>query len=660
MKRIYTKMFLSIALSLIVGLSAYAQNQWDLHSKSQKSRSEKPAQTTETGEIIIGHCTVYDEIWPSDGLSLQYDARVGVGAVFPREMIEKYKGGIITAMYVGWDDEFTTSEYECFVRNNSFNASNHTSGSATVGFGWNRVELTPTPIIDADCLCVGFYTDVKKDVCSIPKLYPSGVANSVYLFSGETDTDGNEMWYDMHLVEGMGKMPIMLVITDRNGKFADLVEVTEFRANTIVWRDDVHNAKFTIKNVGSNAIETLKLSSMINGDVMGDEDLVTLDEPIQPSDWVSVTLPIYCLGSGIHDIAITEVNGNKPKQTDTIQFEMIGVPWDTEGKYTHKPVLEFFCSEESYMYPKYWTELFWPGFRQFEKQYTVVMPHLDDKYMTGDNDALTQMLTLLDNDSMKVMVPSFTINRQDNLEYSVPDKGTIFHLGIPFSYPDEPEKQEVINSMYRGVASRPTFASVNISSQFTDDLSTVNIEVSGNVEENVMPEGEPLFLTVYLMERNVSSYDQLFWDDKEGVDKEPQEFIHKNIIRDILSDFWGNELAQTGGAYNQSFTVELDPEWNKSNLYVVAFLNRGVENPEMSRNIINSAEGAISWPNAVYGVEQDSKVAITTLDGTIYINGNAEGVEVYNLAGARLANTSLNDGIYLVKKGDVVAKVFVK
>ncbi len=654
MKKSYTKMMLTMTLALIMGLTAQAQSSWELHSNSQKSRSEKPVQTSETAEVIISHCTAYDQIWPYDGISLSYDARVGVGVAFPREMFEQYIGGVITAMYVGWDDEASTAEYECFVRTGTFNSENYTSGEATVKFGWNRVELTPIPIPDVDRLCVGFYTNVKKNICSIPKISPSGVPNSIFLFSGETDSEGNELWYDMHRVQDMGKMPIMLVISDFNGRFVDLVKIDDFRANTIVWREDVHNAKFVVRNIGSNSIQSLKLSSMINGDVMGDEDLVTLEEPILPFDVAHVTLPIYCLATGVHEIAITEVNGNKPKpqNIDTVRFEMIGVPWDIEGKYIHKPLLEYFCSEESYMYPKYWTDLFWPGFRAYEKDYTIVLPHVDDKYMTGDNDALVQLLTMVDNDSSKVGLPSMTINRQDNIEYLVNDPGTVFHLGTPFP--------EAIGTMYSDIADKPTFASVNIASQFTDDLSTVNIEVSGTVEEGVMPDGEPLFLTVYLMEKNVSSYDQLFWDDKEGVDREPIEFIHHNIIRDILSDFWGNQLEQTGGDYNQSFTVELDPEWNKSNLYIVAFLNRSVENPALSRNVVNSAEGVIGWPNSIYGVEQEQKSVITTLDGIVFINGDAQGVEVYNMAGTRLQNGNLADGIYLVKKDGVVAKVFVK
>lgn len=651
MKKSYLKFLLMMAMFFVAGISVHAQSAWNSHSNDEKVEVKRAPQNSELSEILVGHCTVYDQIYPYDGLSLDSDARVGVGIVLPREIIGKYVGGIITAMYVGWDDESSTSEYECFIRKESFNAANYASGNSTVQFGWNRVELNQVPVPDVDRLCIGFYTDVKKDVCSIPKLYPWGVPNSVFLHSGETTAEGDELWYDMHKVEGMGIMPIMLVISDRRGVLIDMIEVTGFRSNTIVWRDDVHDAKVTIKNVGSNAIESLKISSTINDMTMGDEDLFELEEPIVPSDWITLDLPVYCLGSGVHDIAITEINGREPKRIDTLKVDMIGVPWDIEGKYIHKPVVEYFCSEEEYKYPRQWEKMFWPGFKNYEQNFTIIQPHLDDKYMTGDNDALMGMLALVDNDSANVWVPAFTINRQDNMSYLAVLKGTIFHNGTP--YP------EAIGSMYSEILLSPTFASVEVNAKFSDDFSSVNVEVSGVVEDNVMAEGEPLFLTVYLMERNVRSFDQLYWDE-EDANEHADGMVHKCIIRDVLTDYWGDQLEQTGGNYSQSFAVELDHEWNTNNLYIAAFLNRSIENTTFSRNIINSAEGKINYPDAVYGIESDEDVNVVAMDGKVYINGSDENVQVYNLAGVRFNNASLAQGIYLVKKDNIVAKVFVR
>ncbi len=651
MKKITQTIFVLIALLCSMTLSAQAQNEWNTHRNEQKTRAAKPAQAAEAGNIFIGHTSIEDQIWPMDGLSLSFDARVGVGAILTRDMIEPYIGGKIAYMIVGWDDEASNATYDCFVRSDEFFNEDITTGSGTVKFGWNIIPLDNAVIPDVDRLCVGFYTNLKKNVCSIPFLYPKNTPNSIFLNSGEKDAEGKEIWYDMHTVENMGIMPIVLVLEDDNGQFVNMVSIESVRYNPMVWAGDVHDAVVTIANKGSNDIHQIEITTKFGEEKYS--DIVELEKPILTGSYSQLTLPIYCLGSGEHEYSVTKINRAKARGNNKTSINMIGVPYDLEGQYTTRPVIEFFVSEENYMIPKYFDEFFYPGFAPNEDDYTLIMPHFDDKYMTGDNDALVQLLKYVDNDSMQVLVPSFTINRSDNLEYCVGMPNSIFHNGIPF-----PEAIAQI-PMYSNILKKPTFASVNIDAKYSDNLEQVNVTVSGNVAPNVLPEGEGLFLTAYLMEKDVHSMDQKFWDDKESGNNKG-EYVHKCIIRDILTDYYGDALTQTGGDYTQSFTVELDPEWNKDNLYVAAFLNRDINNSLLQRNIINSNEGNINWPEAVTSVNNDNDVKVTTLNGTIYVNGSTNNVEVYNLAGVRLNNNRLPGGVYLVQYNDTTAKVLVK
>lgn len=650
MKKTTLSLVVTMTLLLSSTLSLQAQSNWNAHCSEQKAKSEMKAPAAEPGNIFLGHTTIDNQIWPYDGLSLSYDSRVGVGAVLTRDMFEPYIGGKIAYMIVGWDDQASNNTYDCFVRAGGFNSENITTGSGSVEFGWNIIELENAEIPDAETLCIGFYTNIKKDVVSIPFLYPMNVPNSVFLYSNEYDADGNELWYDMHSTPGFGIMPIILVLEDAKGQFVNMVNVESIRYNNIVYAQEVHDAVIKVTNTGSNSINQIEVTTKFGEDEM--TELIELEDPILTGSYRSLRLPIYCLGSGMHEISISRVNQARARGNNTVYAEMVGVPYELEGQYTHRPVIEYFVSEESYMHPKYYDDLFYPGFKAYEDKYTLIMPHIDDKYMTGDNDAVAQMLTLVDNDSLNVIIPSYTINRSDNLEYLVVLEGTVFHNGIPF-----PEALDM-NPMYANILKKPTFASVNVEAQYTENFEGVNITVSGDVAGNVLPEGESLFLTVYLLERNVKSMDQLFWDDKED-GPSGKEFIHKTIIRDILSDFWGNELSQASGEYTQSFSVELDPEWNTDNLYIAAFLNRNVENTEFNRNIINSNECNINAPEAVTSIKP-GKDKITTENGTIYMNGCSRNVEVYNLAGARLNNKNLPAGIYLIQHNDTRAKVLVK
>lgn len=62
--------------------------------------------------------------------------------------------------------------------------------------------------------------------------------------------------------------------------------------------------------------------------------------------------------------------------------------------------------------------------------------------------------------------------------------------------------------------------------------------------------------------------------------------------------------------------------------------------------------------SSVNGVVAD-KAVFSVKNGKAYVNGSANGVEVYNLLGQRVPNDALH-GIYLVKAGKAVKKVVVK
>ena len=191
MKKNYTRLMTVLTLALAAVLNASAQNPWKSHKADTPASEEMTPMAGTSGKIYLGHCKYSDYIYEYDGLSLDRDARIGVGIRLPRAMFEKYIGGTITAIRCGWDDAASSATYECFVRETHFNGEDLATGKGNVKFGWNEVRLsTPVTITDTESLCVGFYTNVKKGVCSIPKFYPNGIANSCFLFHGETDENG--------------------------------------------------------------------------------------------------------------------------------------------------------------------------------------------------------------------------------------------------------------------------------------------------------------------------------------------------------------------------------------------------------------------------------------------------------------------------------------
>ncbi|MBO5133836.1 MAG: Omp28-related outer membrane protein [Bacteroidaceae bacterium] len=632
MRKNYFQWVLALALTFVMQ-GMVAQSMWTTHSTSAPKVETVGVKNTTAGAVYLGYCLYEDQIWPYDGLSLDRDARVGVGIKLTRDKLEHYIGGKITGMRCGWDDEASVSIYNTFVREGNFNNADLATGKNTVRFGWNEIEFDePIVIGDVDTLCVGFYTDIKKGVCSIPKLYPTMVPNSAFLFHGELSEDGKEIWYDSR---DLGVMPILLVVTDETGQFKDLIQISGLRHDAIVASGMDVPGVFSLTNIGSNNIESVEVTTTLGEQTMSTS--VNLSKTLLTGVTSKVSLPIFCFGSGEYKVSITKVNGVEPKSVPEKTFTMLGVPAEVAEKYTHRPLIEFFASENLYQIPTFFDSYFLGGYAAYEDRMNVVCQHTDDKFMIGDPDeAILLQLGLVNNDSMQVFLPDMAINRSAYISNPAYTEGNPMHRSILYPTPLQEE-------YYEDVIAHPTFASVNVNAALSADGKKVNIEVNGNIAENVLPAGEPMFLTVYLLENEVESTDQKFWDDKEG-ETMGNKYVHYNVIRENLTPLWGKQLPNASGNYSLSFQTDVYDDYNPKKLSVMAFLNRGEQNSNMERQIINSTEA----PVLAEGGE-------TAIDG-VQVDQNTVGAPVFYDLGGRRVLTPVKGGLYIKNGQKVILK----
>lgn len=223
------------------------------------------AQST-SGRVYVGYAKYDDQIWEYDGLSLQFDSKVGCAIRLTKDMIEPYVGGTIIGMRVGWDTSTQTGTYEGFVRTD-FNSENLTTGRTTVKYnysdsnpGWNNMTLTEYVIPEGlDQLIVGFTTRLKKNVCAIPTLYPHDTPNSCFLWvEGDNDEEGNPHWIDM---KDRGILPILLIIKDTEGTFNYLPVINLLTDNGIQQTETADDVIMRVKNMGSQKINNIEVTS---------------------------------------------------------------------------------------------------------------------------------------------------------------------------------------------------------------------------------------------------------------------------------------------------------------------------------------------------------------------------------------------------------------
>ena len=609
MKKLYS---LLIALLLVPGLAK--------------------AQST-AGKTYVGYASHNDLIYEYDGLSLDHDAKVGCAIVITRDMLKPYIGGTIKGMRVGWDTSSQTGSYEGFVRN-TFNGENLTTGKATVRYsysdsnpGWNNMTLADYDIPeDVEQLVVGFTTTLKKDVCAIPTLYPHNIPNSCYLWTeGDVDEEGNPVWTDM---KDRGILPIELIIHDTKGTFNFLPAITLLTINDVYQTEKAGDFLLRIKNNGSLAIKNMEITSR-----QGEQ---TWSQTITTSIAIGVTTkpflaPIYCFKSGDLELSITKINGTELANPVKRTVNVIGVPKNVASQYKRRPLVEYYESENNYMSARYYDEIVEPGMANYTTKMTLVCQHLDDQFMTGDDDATVLALQLCDNDSSQVSIPAMTIDRSmatDNISFQ-----QSFTYNPMFAVLYEPYASQT----YAAALTHPTFVNVNANGELKPDGENIEVNVGGDIAAGIMPEGEKPRLTVYLMEKFVDSDSQLFWTDKEK-EASMGHYTHANVIREILTAPEGDEV-NAEGEIKAGYATTMAPDWNKENLYIVAFVHRDGKLGGKHMQVFNSCTGKIVDTTGIIEVESSES--------------NVEG-SVYDMMGRKV--TAPLKGIYIKNAKKVVIR----
>ncbi|MBO4551370.1 MAG: Omp28-related outer membrane protein, partial [Bacteroidaceae bacterium] len=426
-------------------------------------------------------------------------------------------------------------------------------------------------------------------------------------------------------------LPILLIIQDSQGAFKYLPVINLLTDNGVQYTDEAGDVIMRIKNMGSQNINNIEVTSR-----QGEQ---TWSKTISASTATGATskiflAPLYCFHSGDVELSITKVNNKAVTNPKTHKINIIGVPKSVASNYTRRPLVEYYESENNYRSARYYDDYVKNPVARKASSITFVCQHLDDQFMTGDDDATALSLQLCDNESSKVSIPAMSIDRAmstDNVSYQMNTSPTpMFDVLINAS---------TAMSVITAAAKVPTFVNLNVGGTLGTDKETLTVVVGGDVAPGIMPEGEKLRLTVYLMESDVESDSQLFWNDKEK-EEYAGLFTHPNVIREIMTPAEGLAI-EAGGNISETVETTLDPTWNLEKLYLVAIVHRDGKLGGKRMHVFNTAMGDIT-----------EATGITTIDnGQLTIDNS-----VYDLSGRRIQGSQLPKGIYIVGGKKIVRK----
>lgn len=494
--------------------------------------------------------------------------------------------------------------------------------------GWNLITLEKPYTIDAgQAIIVGYdyqqKTDkgaggIYKSTCYPLSIVRAGIntmANLLY-----TNKNGTMGWYEQSKGKG-ANLSIQVII---EGDFKDYCAMPYDFGTAATELGKETSAKVLVMNNGASAIESLSYVATVDGKSAAEKE-IKLDTPIAvgASSNITVVLP------GISEYArkkatveITKVNGNKNLAPTTVASGYVGVAKDF---FPRNVVLEEFTTERCGNCPRV-AEYLHEALENLDLTKVFPVCHhsaYGTDWLTKDCD--TEIVNLMFN-STGGFAPAMMFNRDESLvpEEESSKKGNVM---IPGS-------AEIIKAFVNNALTKVANSQLEMEVVPSTDESKATVIIKGKCNDAFDIDNS--LLTLYLTEDDIQAKSQA-----QG----GNDFRHMHVIR-YYNSVWGDKVVWNDNAtFTATYNIDIDQEWNKDKMNVVAFLNKHDASDYTNSKIDNSI--GMAYSKGADGID-----GITS-------EGVATGAVCYSIDGSKLSEPA--KGINIIKLSDGRAvKIVVK
>ncbi len=569
-------------------------------------------------------------------LGLNTSGQFKAGVEFTKAQIGHFVGGQITKVRFALGELIGASKvsvYKVALESGELTLMSE-EAVANTQKGWNDVTLaTPVTIEDGvDYLICYDFTSVpgKYPLATDLGANPTGGVDGGCLMYGNLGQGGTG-WYNFGTQ--YGNFCIQAVV--KGGNFPDEdITVSSFTSTKFVQAGQNIAYSYRIKNNGNNIPSAYTIDVMLDNNVIG-----TTETPVALTNSPQIvngnaTIPADAV-SGKHTLAVkvTKINGQAPTEYTEDDIAGMDVSVYTESMLRQKNLVEEFTSTKCPNCP-----LAWPVLEALTelRNDIVIMAHHDNIPQPGDPMVCDESLAL-SNTYNQTGDPCAMFNRYYETNTELNSAQTIT-LGIGYKSQYVNQAAEMLNQVIENSNSVPTFANINIKTEYNESTRELSVEVYGSgVSDFKDYLGEDAVLSVFLTEDGI----------KAAQTGGSRDAIHNHVTRKALSDIFGGAINWDGNTYSNKYTITLDSSWKPENMHVVAFINRPVKT-NIDDVYVNNAEICKVGESITAGIE-----------APITDKGTGVEVERYTVDGRKISKPV--KGLNIVKMSDGrTIKVIVK
>ena len=574
--------------------------------------------TARSQSFQLGYCP--DDI-PEEPLYIGLDgqsARFGGAICLPASRMRGLVGGTITKMRIGVDGGI--SGLFAWIRSSLSGAAIVYKRMETTVEGWNEVEFDTPYTITGETIYIGFSGTLPTGSRGVI-VNGESRAGSIFLsVENEWGDYADQDWGALCVqatVEG--------VTPGEDLALEDLaVQYPYYKKGTEA------NFGLRIANYGMDPVQIPQLVVDLDGAEVG---LLELTDELAAGDTREYTfaLPTDELTDGVHTLRAYFAEPDALPENDTLA---VAVNIYTES-YPKKVLLEHFTTLACVNCP-YGHLTLLQGTQ--DRDDVVWVAH----HVGYSTDELTIDAS---KDVMSLGIASAPLAMFDRRYIPGISDGSYPRVQIGYSNPSL--GAAVVSEALNYCASVPAFASVDVTNEYDAETRALTVRVSGERNAIFSSFYDKVNLTVELVENGVRTKSYQMGGTSADT-------VHSNVLREVLTETFGNEVEWDGNKYEYSFQLTLPDTWNANRLRTVAFLSQPFvpgQTAATDAPVINA--NATPVAGTAEGVE-NVEVADTVLNR-----------EWYNLQGHRISEPSADiPGVYVERihttSGIRVRKVICK